>query len=128
MNQPFASFISVFHFTLLRTAVTDFNIQLGQAYFKAQTHQSTSMLFQNCFHLLPCGESHLFVIILQLAGGGRSSLMLLPAANEFLLYFRSSDWLVAQISWQRLNRFPPSHFLELKLARLASTPEIRIRR
>ena len=62
------------------------------------------MLFQNCFRLLPCGESYLFAtfIILQLAGGGRSSLLLLPAANEFekqfLLYFRPRDWAVAQIS------------------------------
>ena len=107
MNQPFASFIFVFYFILLRTAVTDFNIQLGQAYFKAQTHQSShkdvhkyviSKLFSS-----PSlwGESS-FCHILQLAGGGRSSLMLLSAANEFekqsLLYFQPSDWPVAQIS------------------------------
>ena len=47
------------------------------------------------------GESS-FSHILQLAGGGGSSLLLLPAANEFekqcQLHFWPSDWPVAQIS------------------------------
>ena len=52
--------------------------------------------------------------------------MLLPGADEFekqcLLYFRFSDWPIALISWQRLNRFLPSHFL----VRLAAAPWVSI--
>jgi len=43
-----------------------------------------------------------FCDILQPAGGGRSLLLLLPAAGDFekqcLLYFQLSDWPVAEIS------------------------------
>ena len=56
--------------------------------------------------------------------------MLLPRADEFekqcLLSFRFSDWPVALISWQRLNRFLPSHFLALTLPRLAAAHRVSI--
>ena len=64
--------------------------------------------------------------------GWKEFAVLLPRADEFekqrLLYFRFSDWPVVLISQQRLNRFPPSHFLVLTLARLAAAPGVSITR
>ena len=58
-------------------------------------------IFQIFVDPLLWGEAS-FCHILQPAGGGRSLLLLLPAADDFekhfLLYFQLSDWSVTEIS------------------------------
>ena len=64
-----------------------------------------------------------FCHILQPARGGRSLLLLLPAADDYekqcILYCQLSDWPVAEISLQQLNHFPPIYFYLLMHACLA---------